>query len=452
MSFSIEFADEQQEYQARIKVIGCGGSGGNAVNTMINFGLEGVEFIVVNTDAQALNANFAPTKLNIGNNVTKGLGAGADPERGRKAALEDVQRIKELISGADMVFVTAGMGGGTGTGAAPVIAQLAREEGALTVGVVTKPFLFEGRQRARRAEVGLAGLAEHVDTLITIPNQKLLLLGDEDLTFIDAFRKADEVLYQAVKGISDLITQNGIVNVDFADVKTVMSERGRALMGTGIAKGQNRARMAAEMAITSPLLDDISVEGATGILINIVGGPDLKMREIQEAASLVQEQAHEDANIIFGSSIDESLGENVKVTVIATGFDVADRALLQEAAARGQLSTPQPIPTHQLRDSSYNMRAPAYPSMRPQAPAYPEPQQHVPAVSRRAPPSQHAQTYQQPSAAPQSRLPLRESPDTRRDARWAEAPDSRGRAERSSSFPAFETDWDVPAFQRKHGG
>jgi len=321
MSFSIEFADEQQEYQARIKVIGCGGSGGNAVNTMINFGLEGVEFIVVNTDAQALNANFAPTKLNIGGNVTKGLGAGADPERGRKAALEDVQRIKELITGADMVFVTAGMGGGTGTGAAPVIAQLAREEGALTVGVVTKPFLFEGRQRARRAEVGLASLAEHVDTLITIPNQKLLLLGDEDLTFIDAFRKADEVLYQAVKGISDLITQNGIVNVDFADVKTVMSERGRALMGTGIAKGQNRARMAAEMAITSPLLDDISVEGATGILINIVGGPDLKMREIQEAASLVQEQADEDANIIFGSSVDESLGENVKVTVIATGFD-----------------------------------------------------------------------------------------------------------------------------------
>ncbi|WP_394843080.1 cell division protein FtsZ [Pendulispora brunnea] len=450
MSFSIEFADEQQEYQARIKVIGCGGSGGNAVNTMINFGLEGVEFIVVNTDAQALNANFAPTKLNIGNNVTKGLGAGADPERGRKAALEDVQRIKELISGADMVFVTAGMGGGTGTGAAPVIAQLAREEGALTVGVVTKPFLFEGRQRARRAEVGLSGLAEHVDTLITIPNQKLLLLGDEDLTFIDAFRKADEVLYQAVKGISDLITQNGIVNVDFADVKTVMSERGRALMGTGIAKGQNRARMAAEMAITSPLLDDISVEGATGILINIVGGPDLKMREIQEAASLVQEQAHEDANIIFGSSIDESLGENVKVTVIATGFDVADRVLLQEAAARGQLSTPQPIPTHQLRDSSYNMRAPAYPTMRPQAPAYPEPQQHVPAVSRRAPAPQYAQT--QPSAGQQSRLPMREQPDTRRDARWAEVPESRGRAERSSSFPAFETDWDVPAFQRKHGG
>src|SRR5277367_5293685 len=359
MSFSIEFADEAAGYDARIKVIGCGGSGGNAVNTMINFGLEGVEFIVVNTDAQALNTNAAPTKLNIGGNITKGLGAGADPERGRKAALEDVQRIKELISGADMVFVTAGMGGGTGTGAAPIIAQLAREEGALTVGVVTKPFLFEGRQRARRAELGLASLSEQVDTLITIPNQKLLLLGDDELSFIDAFRKADEVLFQAVKGISDLITQNGIVNVDFADVKTVMSKMGRALMGTGIAKGQNRARLAAEMAVASPLLDDISVEGATGVLINVVGGPDLKMKEIQEAASLVQEQAHEDANIIFGASIDETLGENVKVTVIATGFDAVQRA--QESAslaAASQLkpqtisssfSSPQTIPSQQLR-------------------------------------------------------------------------------------------------------
>src|SRR5271156_5304257 len=349
MSFSIEFADETQAYEARIKVIGGGGSGGNAVNTMINFGLEGVEFIVVNTDAQGLNASAAPTKLPIGSNITRGLGAGADPEKGRKAALEDVQRIKELIGGADMVFVTAGMGGGTGTGAAPVIAQICREEGALTVGVVTKPFLFEGRQRSRRAEAGLAQLTEQVDTLITIPNQKLLLLGDEDLSFIDAFRKADEVLFQAVKGISDLITQNGIVNVDFADVKTVMSHMGRALMGTGIAKGQSRARMAAEIAIASPLLDDISVEGATGVLINIVGGPDLKMREIQEAASLVQEQAHEDANIIFGASIDESLGENVKVTVIATGFDGVEREVGMEASATRSSLVPQTISSMQPR-------------------------------------------------------------------------------------------------------
>ena len=416
MSFSIEFADETQEYQARIKVIGCGGSGGNAVNTMINFGLEGVEFIVVNTDAQALNANAAPTKLNIGAAVTKGLGAGADPERGRKAALEDVQRIKELLSGADMVFVTAGMGGGTGTGAAPIIAQLAREEGALTVGVVTKPFLFEGRQRARRAEIGLAQLSEQVDTLITIPNQKLLLLGDDDLTFIDACRKADEVLYQAVKGISDLITQNGIVNVDFADVKTVMSKMGRALMGTGVAKGQNRARMAAEMAVASPLLDDISVEGATGVLINVVGGPDLKMKEIQEAASLVQEQAHEDANIIFGASIDETLGENVKVTVIATGFDSAEQEFAQKEAAVQRLSVPpQTVPSAQPRPSAFV------------APRERSSQTEIPAISTR-----RVQTAQEARA---------QAPSQGRLA-------AQGRV--SETFAAaLDHDWDVPAFQRK---
>src|SRR5450432_1520099 len=392
MSFSIEFAEETQAYEARIKVIGVGGSGGNAVNTMINFGLEGVEFIVVNTDAQALNASAAPTKLPIGSNITRGLGAGADPEKGRKAALEDVQRIKELIGGADMVFVTAGMGGGTGTGAAPIIAQIAREEGALTVGVVTKPFLFEGRQRSRRAEIGLQQLAESVDTLITIPNQKLLMLGEEDLSFIDAFRKADEVLFQAVKGISDLITQNGIVNVDFADVKTVMASMGRALMGTGIAKGNNRARLAAEMAISSPLLDDISVDGATGVLINIVGGPDLKMREIQEAASLVQEQAHEDANIIFGASIDESLGENVKVTVIATGCDSAERAEAQEVASR-QSMIPQTISSQQ---SLRNYAPPSSSRSLPHEASAP------PSVPRR---TAHAQEVR---ATAQPRLPLRE--------------------------------------------
>ena len=429
MSFSIEFADETQEYQARIKVIGCGGSGGNAVNTMINFGLEGVEFVVINTDAQALNSNAAPTKLNIGSNVTRGLGAGADPEKGRKAALEDVQRIKELVTGADMVFITAGMGGGTGTGCAPVVAQLAKEEGALTVGVVTKPFLFEGRQRARRAEIGLAQLAEHVDTLITIPNQKLLLLGDDDLTFIDACRKADEVLFQAVKGISDLITQNGIVNVDFADVKTVMNNMGRALMGTGIAKGASRARIAAEMAVQSPLLDDISVEGATGVLINIVGGPDLKMREIQEAASLVQEQAHEDANIIFGASIDESLGENVKVTVIATGFDAAQRAQERESLAAASLErprsgdaahpkpmsfmAPQTIPSQQLR--ALASQAQGMPSSRPSVPA------DAALAPRRA---AHAAEARQS----QPRLPMRE---------------------RAQTFPELDHDWDVPAFSRK---
>jgi cell division protein FtsZ len=424
MSFSIEFADETQAYEARIKVVGVGGSGGNAVNTMINFGLEGVEFIVVNTDAQALNSSAAPTKLPIGSTVTRGLGAGADPDKGRKAALEDVQRIKELISGADMVFVTAGMGGGTGTGAAPIIAQIAHEEGALTVGVVTKPFLFEGRQRARRAEIGLAMLTEHVDTLITIPNQKLLLLGDDDLTFIDACRKADEVLYQAVKGISDLITQNGIVNVDFADVKTVMSNMGRALMGTGVAKGQNRARLAAEMSIASPLLDDISVEGATGVLINIVGGPDLKMKEIQEAASLVQEQAHEDANIIFGASIDETLGENVKVTVIATGFDTQDREMAVEAQSHRPSLAPQTMSSAPPR--SFGASSGMRPSMDAAAMS-----------SRRPAPSQT----------------MRAGEEQRRDAR-AQAPSTLPRPQPRTvtlqdAFPHLDNDWDVPAFQRK---
>jgi cell division protein FtsZ len=470
MTFSIEFADEQQEYQARIKVVGCGGSGGNAVNTMINFGLEGVEFIVVNTDAQALNANSAPTKLNIGNSVTKGLGAGADPERGRKAALEDVQRIKELISGADMVFVTAGMGGGTGTGAAPVIAQLAREEGALTVGVVTKPFLFEGRQRSRRADYGLAALSETVDTLITIPNQKLLLLGDDELTFIDACRKADEVLYQAVKGISDLITQNGIVNVDFADVKTVMSNMGRALMGTGIAKGQNRARLAAEMAVASPLLDDISVEGATGVLINVVGGSDLKMREIQEAASLVQEQAHEDANIIFGASVDESLGENVKVTVIATGFDEAERQARADHAASGNRMVQVPAQISSSRGQpSHGQTSFGHPQTQHSQLAHPTvshtnvghgnhgnhaghngyaqhaPQSYGPPPSTRLPAvqeqlsSRRMQNAHDARVAPsQTRVATQQAP--------ASGPHSRG----ASSFPSsYDNDWDVPAFQRK---
>jgi cell division protein FtsZ len=422
MSFSIEFADETQAYEARIKVVGVGGSGGNAVNTMITFGLEGVEFIVVNTDAQALNASAAATKLAIGSNITRGLGAGADPEKGRKAALEDVQRIKELIGGADMVFVTAGMGGGTGTGAAPIIAQIAREEGALTVGVVTKPFLFEGRQRARRAELGLAMLSEHVDTLITIPNQKLVLLGDDDLTFIDACRKADEVLYQAVKGISDLITQSGIVNVDFADVKTVMSHMGRALMGTGVAKGQNRARLAAEMAVTSPLLDDISVEGATGVLINIVGGPDLKMKEIQEAASLVQEQAHEDANIIFGASIDDTLGENVKVTVIATGFDAAESEVAMEGSAGRASIAPQTVSSAQPKW----VAAPSRPGM-----------DAMGGMRRPFHPQQSA--FARVEGRPEARS---QAPATQ--------PRSAARAVAAQDpFPNLDHDWDVPAFQRK---
>ena len=409
-------AEQQTESFARIKVIGVGGGGSNAVNRMIDEGIQGVEFITVNTDAQALTLTKSPTRVRLGDKLTRGLGAGGDPEIGRKAAEESADELYNVLKGADLVFVTSGMGGGTGTGAAPIIAQLAREEGALTVGVVTKPFLFEGRQRARRAELGLAQLAEHVDTLITIPNQKLLLLGDDDLTFIDACRKEDEVLYQAVKGISDLITQSGIVNVDFADVKTVMSNMGRALMGTGIAKGQSRARMAAEMAIASPLLDDISVDGATGVLINIVGGSDLKMKEIQEAASLVQEQAHEDANIIFGASIDESLGENVKVTVIATGFDSVERMQTSEMPVRMSMPAPQTIPSQMLRQA-------------PQSSSRMIPAQQEPAPAPAMQPRRTAHAAEARATA-QPRLPMRE---------------------RSASFPTLDQDWDVPAFSRKGG-
>ncbi|MFW2387074.1 MAG: cell division protein FtsZ [Polyangiales bacterium] len=320
MAISIEFADDA-ELHARIKVVGVGGSGGNALNTMIQGGLEGVEFIAANTDAQALDRSLAPVKIQLGPELTRGLGAGGNPDVGRKAALEDVQRLSEVLEGADMVFVTAGMGGGTGTGAAPIISQVAKDQGALTVGVVTKPFLFEGRKRSKHAERGVQELIDTIDSIITIPNQRLMALGDDDITMLDAFARADDVLLQAVQGISDLIINAGMINVDFADVKTIMSSNGRALMGTGIAKGDRRALEAAEMAVNSPLLDEVSVQGATGILINFTAGPDIKLREINEAAGLVQQAAHEDAEIIFGVVTDSDLADTVKVTVIATGFE-----------------------------------------------------------------------------------------------------------------------------------
>lgn len=305
---------------AKLKVIGVGGGGGNAVSTMLDSGLKGVDFIVANTDAQALEHSRAPIKLQIGTTLTKGLGAGANPDIGRDAALEDQRLIGEALGGADMVFVTAGMGGGTGTGAAPVMARAAREQGALTVGVVTKPFNFEGKARRRRAEAGLEALAAEVDTLIVIPNQRLLAISDGQTTMLDAFKMADQVLYDAVQGISDLITYHGMINVDFADVRTIMSNRGLALMGSGRARGDNRALEAAQQAISSPLLDDVSIEGATGILINFTGGVDLRMSEIEEAASLVEDAAHEDVNLIFGTVIDENMADEIRITVIATGF------------------------------------------------------------------------------------------------------------------------------------
>jgi cell division protein FtsZ len=311
---------EQANLKARIKVIGIGGGGGNAVNTMINGKLSGVDFMVANTDAQSLEASRAPVRIQLGSTVTKGLGAGANPEIGRRAALEDEETIKEYLAGSDMIFITAGMGGGTGTGGAPVVARLAREVGALTVGVVTKPFIFEGKKRMRQADDGIEELKQSVDTLIVIPNQRLLSIAAKTTTILEAFHKADDVLLQAVRGISDLIITPGLINLDFADVRTVMAEMGLALMGAAAASGENRAIEAAQKAISSPLLEDISIQGARGVLINITGGPDLCLHEVNEAASMIQEEAHDEANIIFGAVIDESIIDEIRITVIATGF------------------------------------------------------------------------------------------------------------------------------------
>jgi cell division protein FtsZ len=306
---------------AVLKVVGVGGSGCNAINTMINSKFGGVEFIAANTDVQALSLSKASSTLPLGTRRTKGLGAGSDPSVGREAALENVDQIREMLSGADMVFVTAGMGGGTGTGAGPIIASIARELGILTVGVVTKPFLFEGAIRMRRAEEGLSELKRYVDTVIVIPNQRLLSVVDKDTPLVDAFKVADDVLCQAVQGIADLVTTPGLVNVDFADVKTVMTYMGRAVMGMGTAKGNNRAVEATQNAISSPLLEDGSIQGARGVLLNISGGSDLSLHEVTEASTIIHEAADSEANIIFGSAINERLKEEVVVTVIATGFE-----------------------------------------------------------------------------------------------------------------------------------
>ncbi len=337
------FENEQVvSHGAKIKVVGVGGSGCNAVNTMIRMGLQGVEFITANTDRQALDASLAPTKLAIGQELTKGLGAGANPEVGRKAALEDYARISEILAGADMVFITAGMGGGTGTGAAPIFAKIAKEVGALTVGVVTKPFMFEGKKRKKHADQGMAWLRENVDSLITIPNQRLLAISGSNLSMLDAFKRADEVLLNAVQGISDLITHTGLINTDFADVKTIMQSKGLALMGIGSGTGEHRAIEAATNAISSPLLEDIAIDGATGIIINITGSSSMSIHEVNEATTLIMEAAHEDAEIIFGTVIDESMKETIKVTVIATGLGIQTIAAVVEVAA---VIPPQPTPS-----------------------------------------------------------------------------------------------------------
>ena len=352
-----------QNYLAIIKVVGVGGGGVNAVNRMIEAGLRGVEFIAVNTDAQALLMSDADVKLDIGRELTRGLGAGADPDKGRQAAEDHAQDIEDALKGADMVFVTAGEGGGTGTGGAPVVARIARALGALTIGVVTRPFSFEGKRRASQAEQGIANLREEVDTLIVIPNDRLLQMGDAAVSLRDAFRSADEVLLNGVQGITDLITTPGLINLDFADVKAVMSNAGSALMGIGSARGEDRARAAAEMAVSSPLLE-ASIDGAHGVLLSIAGGSDLGLFEVSAAANLIQGAAHDDANIIFGTVIDDALGDEVRVTVIAAGFEggqpprrqpgISRSTDLRSSAAPRPAAVPEPTPAPSVPEPAAN--------------------------------------------------------------------------------------------------
>ena len=368
-----------QNYLAVIKVVGIGGGGVNAVNRMIELGLRGVEFIAINTDAQALLMSDADVKLDIGRELTRGLGAGADPSKGRQAAEDHADEIEEALKGADMVFVTAGEGGGTGTGGAPIVAKIARSLGALTIGVVTRPFSFEGRRRSTQAETGIEQLREEVDTLIVIPNDKLLQMTDHQVAILDAFKQADQVLMQGVSGITDLITTPGLINLDFADVKSIMSQAGSALMGIGSARGEDRARAAAEMAISSPLLE-ASIDGAHGVLLSIAGGSDLGLFEVSAAAQLIEEAAHDEANIIFGTVIDDTLGDEVRVTVIAAGFDGGQPQRRQARPAEQRPAQPS-RPTAQPTFAPSQPAAPQAAAMPGQRPAPQQPVQHsAPAV------------------------------------------------------------------------
>jgi len=394
---------EDNRQTAKIRVVGVGGGGCNAVNTMIVAKLDRVDFIAANTDIQALSANRAPTKIQMGATLTKGLGAGANPEIGREAALESKEDIGAALEGADMVFLTAGMGGGTGTGAAPIIADIAKGLGCLTVGVVTKPFVFEGNKRRKQAEQGLMELRSAVDTLITIPNQRLLTLSDQPMPLLETFKRADEVLLNAVQGISDLIQYHGYINVDFADVKTIMSDRGLALMGTGRATGDKRALAAMQQAISSPLLEDVTIDGATGLLINITGGRDMTLQEVNEALTLVHDAADPEAEIIFGSLIDESVQDEVKITLIATGF--------------------------QHRDATH--RVPAQMPVKVAAPARPTPppaavrEEMLPAVSKVG---VRSVALGEPKPIPAPRTPVRDG-----------------------GLSADDDHFDIPTFLRRHG-
>lgn len=411
---------------ARIKVIGAGGCGGNAVNHMIQAGLRNVEFMSVNTDTQALQVNQAPLRMAIGQKLTRGRGTGGNPEIGRKAALEDEEALREILSDAEMVFVTAGMGGGTGTGSAPVIARIARDLGALTVGVVTKPFQFEGRKRMGQAEEGLRELKEAVDTLITIPNQRLLSIASRNTSLKEAFQRADDVLLQAVRGISELVTVHGLINLDFADVRSIMAEMGMAMMGAAHASGENRAVEAAQRAISSPLLEDVSIKGARGLLINVTGGPDMSLYEVNEAASLIQEEAHEDANIIFGAVIDERVADEIHVTVIATGFGEAELRYAPRYTPAGTAITApvQSAPT------------------RPIDPAQPQPQPFAPQpIITPHTPSQPSLQMATSAATPASPVTSAAPP--------AQAQSFGGKPVRRLGLIVDESSLDIPAFKRR---
>jgi cell division protein FtsZ len=412
--------NEDPRTNAKIKVIGVGGGGGNAVNRMICAGVEGVEFVVANTDLQALQMSRAPVKIQLGTKLTNGLGAGANPEMGRRGALEDADKIIEALEGADMVFVTTGLGGGTGTGAAPIIASLASEMGALTVAVVTKPFAFEGRRRMAQAERGLAELIDSIDTTIVIPNEKLLAVA-QNAGFFESFRIADDILRQAVQGISDIITIPGIINRDFADVKTIMAGMGYAVMGTAVAKGERRATNAAQAAISSPLLEAGAIDGARGILINITGSSTLKLAEVNEASTIIQSAAHEDANIIFGAVQDEKMEDDIKITVIATGFknDVPSRKDRTVNAAQAAISTARTASAYQVQQPATVPRVVNG--------------THIPHVPHGSQATAHAQ-----AASTRAVAPTRENPNL---------------ATMTESFKSSveQDDLDVPAFIRKRG-
>src|SRR5579872_6412417 len=460
----IQFHDESVR-GARIKVIGVGGGGGNAVNRMIQAGLEGVEFIAANTDVQALKLSQAPVKLQLGVRLTSGLGAGANPDVGRRAALEDSEKIIEALEGADMVFVTAGLGGGTGTGAAPVIASLASEMGILTVAVITKPFSFEGKRRLQQAERGLKELLDSVDTMIVIPNEKLLAVA-KDAGFFESFRIADDVLRQGVQGISDIITIPGIINRDFADVKTTMAGMGHAVMGTAVRSGANRAIEAAQAAMASPLLDAGAIDGARGILINITGSSNLKLSEVNEASSLIQSSAHEDANIIFGAVQDERMGDEVKITVIATGF--ADQ--MPERRARMLSVEEAPVVSVPVMASETWMRDPAQVAATASAPRFmsedddADAEDMEPAFASAAPAARKSRVTEEPefiaSAAARPKFAELSEPPP---AEFLSEPESRARSSApvndwggasggvriAEPDPEADRDLDVPAFMRR---